>query len=132
VQLQKQNADAPSLKTTIIAFDKHENATMFACMLESHKSHTKSYPTTCTGDINTLFELHGDLTLPEYPSELQIHPWNLYDLNSYCMRNIIDLLHLKKIEKTNNNTYTINGELIHIEPDITYQVKVYDKLFYSK
>lgn len=130
LQLRRPTSDV--LKTTLVAFDRTTDATLFACMLENHRAHTKSWPKTNFDDLNTMFMLSNDLTLPAYPMDLRIQQWNFYDLNMYCMTNLLDLLRLKSVEKTNNSTYNVQGELMRIDTDISYQVRVYNDLYYDR
>jgi hypothetical protein len=67
--------------------------------------------------------------VPEHPSELIIQPWKVTELHDYCRNNVIDLLHIKSIEKKTPYTYNVVGQLARIDADISVYMNMYDRLY---
>lgn len=128
--LQMQQSSTQQLKTTLVSFNKRKDALLYACMLESHKAQTKSWPDPTMGEDMRMFVMANDLNMSTVPSELYIKSWDNIALKMFCMRHIVDLLFLKTVEKTNNNTINIEGSIIKIDSDPALYIEVYNELYY--
>jgi len=125
VQMRQDNID--DLRTTLLSFEETRCAVMFACMLENHRAHTKHWPSPNIEDVYSMFLMSSEV--PEHPSELIIQPWKVTELHDYCRNNVIDLLHIKSIEKKTPYTYNVVGQLARIDADISVYMNMYDRLY---
>lgn len=125
----RDKADANTLRTTLLSFEKLDNAVLFACLLENHRTHTKSWPSPNIEDVYSMFLMADEMKLSETPDELIIQPWQLPELHDYCRDNLIDMLYIKNISKTNKFTYNVMGQLARIDADISVYMNMYDRLY---
>lgn len=127
--LQIIKPDNKSLtKTTVVSFDKKTDAHNFACILETHKMWTKEYPDTIFNE-DSILSLYGDIHTKTVLDTLIIGNWGIDELRMYCLNNLMDILYVKKFEKTTNSKYNIKGELIRIESNIEFYVNLLNTMY---
>ena len=119
--IDEDDNDSESLKTTHISFSQHKDATLFACILESHKRQTKEWPNVTT-DISNFF-VSNDVILYKTPTELYVESQSLESLQLKCAKNMIDLAILTEIATNLPDKYYLRGQIIKLEMDLQYIVE---------
>ena len=127
IQISKSHEKPELTKTTLIAFRNETDAFEMAYLLETHKRNRNEWPNNIFETAtNSGFSLYGDIRNIQNVSlvELKIENWTDNTLQNYCAKNILDVLYIYELDKTEQNKYTIKGQLHKIEADIQYYIQI--------
>ena len=107
-------------KTTMVSFEKHDDAMRMARLLECHKAVTKDWPSTIFDDAFSL-DLYVWENKNIFVDELYVHKWNFDVLNGYCMDNIVDLIYIKNLTEKNGKI-SFMSDRIRLDMDHSFYV----------
>lgn len=103
------------LRTSVVGFKKKDDAVFIAKMIETHYIIKKEWPDT-----------HGELILPtsqiqvnENLTYLYIHKWDFEDLKVLCTRNVMDLISVENLIKTEQG-YSFEGNLFKFDGSLEF------------
>jgi hypothetical protein len=132
--IQSKSFEKSITKTTIVAFNNEVNALEMAYLLENHKRIRHEWPHSIFDNdtLGNAFTMYGDMRNLEKAiqlSELSIQQWTNDELLKYCIKNIMDILYIKKLDEHKNGKYSISGELHRIDADFEYYIQLFNEKY---
>lgn len=99
--------------TAIVGFRKKTDAIFFARMIETHYNRKKEWPDSCIENLELQSPALEDLQL------IHVHEWDEEDLKIICTRNILNMMSVDGLVKSENG-YSIEGQAYKFDAPIDF------------
>jgi len=115
--------DDQSVKMATVAFNRKNDATLMAYMIERHVKQENKWPDVLMVD-NSFSIFGGHINRSETNSLIEVRSWNMDSLQVFCIDAYLDLIVLKDIRE-GNNKYKLSGEILKLSiPGELYALKI--------
>jgi len=115
--------------TSMVAFQKQEQAIHMARLLELHREISGEWPNTDFTD-GAVFDFYGkgiavdDMTL----KQVEIVTWQEDDLIKFCSNNMLDIIRVDTFEQGANDSRAVfSGSFIHLEASLSFKRSYLEK-----